>query len=132
MNNLDPRTTNIVVDILSKTTNKEFTKIIQMVVKKKIKKTLKFEYNVSPSTTTDWNVIRVELADVLGENGFHYFNDKRKKFRRIKLYGIKDTKQFLKFVTKRYPHLHIYHSNENDKSKSYRNFYDGYCFKLPL
>lgn len=131
MNNLDPRTTNIVVDILSKTTNEELSKIIEMVVIKKSPK-IRFEYEVTPSTTTDWNVIRVELTAVLGENGFHYFNDKRKKFRRIKLYCIKDTKQFLKFVTKRYPHLHIYHSNENDKSKSYRNFYDGYCFKLPL
>lgn len=129
MTTLNPRTTNILIDILSKTHPTELDMIIK---KAKEKQTIKFDYSPTPSATTDWNIIKAELEAILGKASFAYFNDKRKKFRRIKLFYLADSSTFLKFMAKRYPHIQVYHSNNYDKSKSFRNYYDGYCFKLPL
>jgi hypothetical protein len=73
--------------------------------------------------TTDYAKIMADLKQQFGSLG--YYNDKRKTFRRIKIYSGPGG-EIQQYMKKNYPHIETYYNDDYPWS------WPGLCFRLPL
>ena len=83
----------------------------------------------------NWKQLRPELRAHAPK--FRFFNDKRKGYRRIKLWGFKndnDKKDMMFYLMSKYPNFKIHHSDPKLSfyNGSWNGHYSGICFHMPL